>query len=69
MCPRMSRFRTTELGPECHCPRCDEWWPADREFFYFLRGKPVSFCKACYKIDVQQRAKRRDDELSEVAHG
>ena len=36
-----------EVGEEQLCPRCDEWWPADPEFFYVHRGRTVLTCKAC----------------------
>lgn len=26
--------RETDIGPEKLCSRCDEWWPADEEFFF-----------------------------------
>lgn len=45
---RNSRFRETELGTECRCSRCHEWWPADAEFFFMCKGKPHTWCKACY---------------------
>lgn len=47
----------TELGTEIQCSRCMEFWPMDSEFFYFSRGKPQSWCKACYVNDPKQIAK------------
>jgi len=49
---RASRFREAELGRECRCSRCREWWPADEEFFYIHNGAPHCYCKACY---IEQR--------------
>lgn len=37
-----------ELGPLRRCPRCEEWWPDDEEFFYVSGGKRHSWCRACY---------------------
>lgn len=51
--------RTTEIGLEKWCPGCEQWWPADAEFFHThpeghcgLR----SSCKACAL--VEQRVRR-----------
>ena len=46
-------FRINEDGErEKYCPRCQDWWPADKEFFY-TSGKMSrqlhSWCKACYQ--------------------
>ena len=38
-------------GREKFCSRCQDWWPADREFFYSNPGKVANladWCKACY---------------------
>ncbi|MGA0610525.1 hypothetical protein [Caldimonas sp. KR1-144] len=46
------KLRTTDLGAEKYCTRCNEWWPADGEFFY---SDPTGLaglfycCKACYQ--------------------
>lgn len=40
----------TELGEEIRCSNCAEFWPADREFFFFSNGSPVYICKACYGV-------------------
>jgi hypothetical protein len=42
------QMRETELGTEVQCAKCEEFWPADPEFFYFGRRGPHSWCKACY---------------------
>lgn len=48
----------TELGLEIQCSRCREFWPADRDFFYFgPDGSPHSWCKACYRGDPKVVAK------------
>jgi len=44
-------------GVERHCPKCDEWWPADREFFYGSKEKLHYWCKACY---LTWRRERRE---------
>lgn len=47
----------TELGREVRCAKCGEFWPADSEFFFFGKGKPHSWCKACYLGDPKVLAK------------
>jgi hypothetical protein len=39
-----------ELGPVKRCPRCTEWWPADKEFFYasHTRSGLQAWCKTCW---------------------
>lgn len=49
--------RTTELGQEVKCAKCQEFWPADKEFFYFNGTKPHSWCKDCYINDDKTKAK------------
>lgn len=57
-------FRAGEDGaPEKRCSKCNEWWPADLEFFYANRGKPgdlSDWCHACY---ADHRAHRRERGL------
>lgn len=48
----------TELGTEIFCSRCQEFWPCDPEFFFFTKGKPHSWCKACYANSPSTAAKR-----------
>lgn len=38
----------TEIGEELQCSKCDDWWPADAEFYFLSKGKLVQPCKACY---------------------
>lgn len=52
------RLRDGELGQEKYCPRCDDWWPADKEFFWETKGKLFYCCKACYH-EMDKRAGRR----------
>jgi hypothetical protein len=47
----------TELGEEVQCAKCREFWPADPEFYFFSKGKPHSWCKACYLSDPNIVAK------------
>ena len=56
-------FRINEDGElEKFCPRCEEWWPADREFWYTTgpagKGKLHSWCKACYQ-EVRNPRRRK----------
>jgi hypothetical protein len=46
---RRAPCRETDIGTERLCRRCDEWWPIDREFWYFDRdGRVMGYCKACW---------------------
>ena len=39
------------LGLVRYCSRCNEYWPADNEFFHANRCKPdglSEYCKACF---------------------
>lgn len=59
----MTRFcRESELGPEIQCKGCDEYWPADKEFFPFCNGRPRAHCKAC----VKERTVLKETRLAEV---
>ncbi|WP_428719113.1 hypothetical protein [Undibacterium curvum] len=56
----MSRERQqSELGEEVKCSKCGEFWPADAEFFYMNKGRPHSWCKACYRNDPKIIAKNQ----------
>lgn len=62
------RFIQTELGAEKYCKGCDEYYPADREFFFgtgsFKKdGSPCleTLCKACYKEKYKRSTKRSND--------
>lgn len=52
------KTKTTELGTERLCTKCDEYWPDDAEFFYTKNGKTQQPCKACY-VQLPSRAARR----------
>lgn len=45
-------YRFSEDGDlEKRCNKCNEYWPADTEFFYSNEGKGdglSGYCKACY---------------------
>ena len=49
---------TSELGEEIQCAKCREFWPLDAEFFFFTKGRPHSWCKACYIGDPKTMEKR-----------
>ena len=49
----------TDAGTEILCSKCNEYWPADLEFFYFSAGRPHSWCKACYASDPELVARRK----------
>ena len=52
--------RMADYGPERLCTRCDEWWPADEEFFSRLpSGKLRSICKACRIAVDRERQEAR----------
>lgn len=54
------RLRETVEGLEKYCAKCDEWWPADAEFFF---SDPTGIaglfycCKACYREKLDPRRK------------
>lgn len=50
---------STELGEEIQCTKCLEFWPKDPEFFYFSKGEPHSWCKACYVNNPKQIEKNK----------
>lgn len=44
-------YQFTELGKEKYCPKCDEYFPATKEFFFGKNKNGLgleSCCKACY---------------------
>lgn len=44
-------YKYTELGKEKYCPKCDEYFPATKEFFFGKNKNGAgleSCCKACY---------------------
>jgi hypothetical protein len=49
----------SEIGDEIKCSKCGEFWPADSEFFFMSKGKPHSWCKACYCNDPKIVAKNQ----------
>jgi len=59
---RSPRLRQGETGLEKYCSHCDEWWPADHEFFSpgQTAGGLYNYCKACAAEWVAcKRAKAR----------
>ena len=54
------KTRATIDGPEKFCTRCNEWWPADLEFFYSDPDAALGLfycCKACYR-EIDKRPGR-----------
>ena len=57
---------------ERQCTKCDEWWPADKEFFYTTGANKESgrdelhpWCKACYQEwRINKRAAKKALALS-----
>jgi hypothetical protein len=48
---RTGRYKVTDIGLEKRCTACDDWWPADTEFFAVQSCKPdglSSGCKCCH---------------------
>lgn len=53
--PRLSIRRIEWYGPEKRCPKCNEWWPEDAEFFYPRSATRFdSWCRACINERRQQ---------------
>lgn len=56
-----SVLRETIDGLEKHCKKCDEWWPADNEFWHADKDGVAGLwfcCKACYaEWKVARRAR------------
>lgn len=45
-------WRLADLGLEKRCSRCQEYWPADTEFWFSepqSAGGLSSWCKACFR--------------------
>lgn len=57
----------TDAGTEVLCAKCREFWPEDPEFFFFAKGKPHSWCKACYMADPKQIAKKQRSSAKQMA--
>lgn len=54
--PRPSKQRNVWYGVERYCPRCDEYWPADTEFFHSRPGGLLdAWCRACSNEYRQRR--------------
>lgn len=53
-------LRTADYGPEKRCTRCDEWWPADSEFFpRYPSGNLRGICRACALAADRKRQEAR----------
>lgn len=53
--------RQTELGIERFCTGCNEWWPEDSEFFYYVSTRQAfgSRCKACHASSMSASSRKR----------
>ena len=61
------KLRVTECGTEKLCTRCNEWWPADGEFFApdsQGSGQLYHYCRACH---IEWRRSRRDQRSAGAA--
>lgn len=69
-----SRFKTRRVSPEGEqekrCSRCEEWWPADGEFFFWSKANGLhSWCKACYMEDRAARLAAKRGEAAGARGG
>ncbi len=56
--PRSRARIETDAGTEIQCAKCKDFWPEDKEFFYYTpKGGYHSWCKACYQSDPMVGAK------------
>jgi hypothetical protein len=68
------KFIETELGREKFCKHCQEYWPADSDFWYMVKDtlkdgtvvhRPDSACKGCYvAVYKAGRSKRKNNKKS-----
>lgn len=45
------KSRFSEIGLEKRCPKCNEYWPHDTEYWFAARQQPdglFTCCRACY---------------------
>lgn len=62
-----AKVRETIDGTEKLCSRCEEWWPADGEFFWSDKNGLLGLfycCKACY-YDMDKRPGRTSGKRAE----
>lgn len=47
---RTGKCIRTEVGLEKHCPKCDDYWPMDTEFWFASKTEDGLFawCRSCY---------------------
>lgn len=54
------KHRDAGYALERHCPRCDDYWPADAEFFHPRpNGRLDSWCRACSNESRNQKRKAK----------
>ncbi|MHA3051130.1 hypothetical protein [Acinetobacter sp. ANC 4640] len=65
------RYIQTELGTEKYCKGCDEYYPAEKEFFYgtgYLKKDGSccleTLCKACYAEKYKSSRKMKNMEVA-----
>ena len=65
------RYIETELGLEKYCKGCDEYYPAEKEFFYgtgiFKKDGShclETLCKACYVEKYKSSRKMKKMEVA-----
>lgn len=64
------KLRDTPESREKHCRKCDEWWPADNEFFFADSSDSTGLfycCKACYREWELAREAKKAAALQDVA--
>lgn len=64
---RPESLRDGPDGAEKYCSSCEEWWPADLEFFYrdpSGAGRLFHCCKACYVERFRPRGVKQVEQLA-----
>ena len=57
---KLGRYLITDIGLERYCSKCEEFWPADTEFFWTAPSNATGlhcYCKACYASWKRTRTK------------
>ena len=60
-------------SPEKYCPKCQDWWPADTEFFHRnpSTGDGLAYyCKACQnEARARTHQKRKELKICQTLNG